>query len=141
MKTTLYLLAVIVFCATAVPARGASLTVIIDGIAKVEGKMAIGLYRTAEGFPDIAKASQGVFLPVEGDRLEHAFPDIADGQYAVAVFHDANDNGELDTNFFKAPKEGYAFSNNVKGVFGPPSFGEAAFAVNGPMTVSVTLNY
>jgi uncharacterized protein (DUF2141 family) len=116
-----------------------ALTVIVEGIDKAEGKMALGLYRKAEGFPDITKAHKGVFIPVEGVRLEHTFPDIADGEYALAVFHDANDNGEMDTNFFKVPKEGYAFSNNVKGRFGPPSFDDAAFTMDGPRTVSIRM--
>jgi uncharacterized protein (DUF2141 family) len=37
------------------------------------------------------------------------FSDIKPGNYAIAVIHDENRNGELDTNMFGIPKEGYGF--------------------------------
>ena len=49
------------------------------------------------------------------------------GSYAVKVFHDENTNAELDTNFVGFPKEGFGFSNNAMGKFGPPSFEQARF--------------
>mgnify|MGYP003572328091 CR=1 FL=1 len=48
--------------------------------------------------------------------------------YAIAAYHDANGNQELDKNFFGVPKEGYGFSNNARATFGPPSFEKAAFS-------------
>jgi uncharacterized protein (DUF2141 family) len=37
------------------------------------------------------------------------FSDIKPGKYAIAVIHDENCNGKLDTNMFGIPKEGYGF--------------------------------
>ena len=44
------------------------------------------------------------------------------GNYAITLFHDENNNMELDTNFLGIPKEPYGFSNNAKSPFGPPGF-------------------
>jgi uncharacterized protein (DUF2141 family) len=43
-------------------------------------------------------------------------------KYAVRYYHDENLNGKMETNMFGKPTEGYGFSNNVTGKFGPPPF-------------------
>lgn len=49
-------------------------------------------------------------------------------QYAVAVFHDKNRNGILDTTGpFKIPKEGIGFSNNPKIVKSRPKWKKVSF--------------
>ena len=54
---------------------------------------------------------------------------VPPGTYAAQVFHDENDNGEVDRNFLGIPTEGLAFSNDAPAHFGPPSFNDAAFTV------------
>ena len=52
------------------------------------------------------------------------------GDYALAVFFDVDDNGELDSNFMGKPKEPVAWSNNAVWDFGPPSYEEAVFTLS-----------
>ncbi len=52
---------------------------------------------------------------------------IAAGSYAAYLLHDENDNGEMDHNWIRLPKEGYGFSNNASASFGLPDFEDAAF--------------
>ena len=61
--------------------------------------------------------------------------DLAYGQYAIAVYHDKNKNGLLDTNMLGIPLEEYGFSNNARGRFGPASWSQAKFTVNKRTTV------
>lgn len=49
------------------------------------------------------------------------------GEYAFKYFHDENNNNKLDCNWMKIPKEGYGFSNNAIGKFGPPDFEDYLF--------------
>jgi uncharacterized protein (DUF2141 family) len=56
------------------------------------------------------------------------------GSYALAAYHDRNNNGKLDSNRLGMPLEPYAFSNNARGILGPPSFGDARFQIVGPQT-------
>ena len=56
------------------------------------------------------------------------FGDLPSGDYAVALFHDENGNGKLDTRF-GIPREGVGFSNNPRLFFGPPRFAAASFEV------------
>ena len=37
------------------------------------------------------------------------FKGLKDGVYAIAIIHDENTNGKLDTNFIGIPAEGVAF--------------------------------
>jgi len=59
---------------------------------------------------------------IKDKKCTITFKDLKPGKYAIRYFHDENINGELDTNAFGIPKEGYGFSNNATGTFGPPPF-------------------
>ena len=54
------------------------------------------------------------------------------GEYAIKVYHDENGNDEMDTRMFGIPKERYGFSNDARGAFGPPEYGEARFKLDSP---------
>ena len=56
------------------------------------------------------------------------------GNYSFKYFHDENRNWILDANIIGIPKEGFGFSNNAKGTFGPPSLKETIFSVKGNQT-------
>ena len=68
-------------------------------------------------------------LSIEAGMAQWIAKDVPHGTYAVRVHHDANGNGELDTNMVGVPQEAFGFSNNVRGTFGPPDFEEAAFTL------------
>ncbi|MEM9824027.1 MAG: DUF2141 domain-containing protein [Bacteroidota bacterium] len=52
------------------------------------------------------------------------------GTYAFSLYHDEDGDGALDSNFLGIPKEPYGFSNNARGVFGPPKYKSASFEFN-----------
>jgi uncharacterized protein (DUF2141 family) len=62
-----------------------------------------------------------------------SFAAVAPGDYALALLHDENGNGKLDS-FAMIPKEGFGFSNNPKIRFGAPRFAETRFAVGAGTT-------
>lgn len=69
------------------------------------------------------------------------FKDLENGTYAIRYFHDENNNDELDTNFIGIPKEGFGFSNDAFGKFGPKKFKEWLFEVSGDTNISMTTSY
>ena len=69
--------------------------------------------------------------------LTLTFEDVAPGDYALMVMHDANDNGQFDMAPSGMPDEGYAFSNGGAPLMGPPTFGMLKFRV-GTADVSIT---
>lgn len=92
-----------------------------------KGAAFIGLYNTEDSF--LENEYRGKEVEIKDKKAIFTFKDIPDGIYAVSVFHDEDDNGELTTNFLGIPKESYGASNNAKGTFGPPKWENAKFEV------------
>ncbi|CAM4237921.1 DUF2141 domain-containing protein [Gillisia limnaea] len=92
-----------------------------------KGAAFIGLYNTEDSF--LENEYKGKEVEIKDKKAIFTFKDIPDGIYAVSVFHDEDDNGELTTNFLGIPKESYGASNNAKGTFGPPKWENAKFEV------------
>lgn len=70
-----------------------------------------------------------------------SIPDLSPGKYAVRYYHDENMNGKMETNLVGKPTEGYGFSNNVTGKFGPPPFEKWLFEVNGDKKIILKPTY
>ncbi len=89
------------------------------------------------------KANRRVDVVPNGDTLQVAFEGLTCGaEYAVAVVHDENGNGKLDTGLFRIPREGLGSSRNARGFMGPPSFADAKVtAAPGRTAVPIKLNY
>ena len=139
-RMSLFVICLTLFVSIAYAQTG-TITVEISGMQGTEGQISIGLYTSEEGFPETEKSYKGLNIRVTGGKAVAAFQDIHAGSCAIAVFHDTNSNGKLDKNFFRIPKEGYAFSNNVFGTFGPPDFEEASFKLDGNKTVIIKMGY
>ncbi|MDR0612870.1 MAG: DUF2141 domain-containing protein, partial [Dysgonamonadaceae bacterium] len=80
------------------------------------------------------KTYKGYAAEVTDTSLEFSV-ELPEGEYAISVYHDENDNNKLDTGVFGIPTEGYGFSNNVKGFMGPPSFKESKFSLTKDSTL------
>lgn len=63
------------------------------------------------------------------------------GRYAVRYYHDENTNGKMETNLVGKPTEGYGFSNNVIGRFGPPPFEKWLFKIDGDKKIVLRPTY
>lgn len=64
------------------------------------------------------------------------------GVYAVAVYHDENDNRRFDRSWIGLPSEGFGVSNNPRPFLRPPTHRESAFEVGtGRTVVNVDLRY
>jgi Uncharacterized protein conserved in bacteria len=113
-------------------------------IRNSKGSVACVLFESSDGFPAkyLRCATNIMMTKVLNKHVSFDFLDIAPGTYALAVIHDENVNGKLDTNWLGAPKEGYGFSNDVKGVFGAPAFSAASFLYDRRnIDLTISLNY
>ena len=57
------------------------------------------------------------------------FHDVAPGEYALMVMHDANGNGQFDMSPMGMPAEGFAFSSKGRPLMGMPTFQGLKFTV------------
>ena len=108
------------------------------------GAVACALFESPEGFPTefLYSATNIMVIKIRDTQARCDFEDIAPGTYALAIIHDENMNGKLDTDWLGIPTEGYGFSNDATAVLGAPSFSAASFPYDGrTLDLTISLNY
>jgi uncharacterized protein (DUF2141 family) len=79
--------------------------------------------------------------PIKDNKCSFSIPNLNPGKYAVRYYHDENINGQMETNHRGKPTEGYGFSNNVIGKFGPPPFEKWLFELDGDKKIILKPTY
>lgn len=106
---------------------GSTLRLEVQGVRNARGHVLVALYRPTDGFTETkSTAFRTNKVAAANGTVAIEFNDLPAGSYALAIFHDENDNERIDTGFFGVPVEGFCFSNDARGLFGPPSFKSAA---------------
>lgn len=111
----------------------------ITGIKAMQGTLYLSIYdrESAWMYPDSAFRKE--MVPVYGETGTFVIKDLPPGDYAMAIYHDMNENGSMDETEMKIPKEPFGFSNNPKGLRGPASFRQALFHFEGADTLTIDL--
>lgn len=119
------------------------ISVEIEQLRNNKGKVGVSLHNNATAFPgDASKSFRNAFASIKDGEAIVVFDQLPEGTYAVAVFHDENDNKQLDTGIFGIPKEGYGTSKDAKGILGPPKFTDASFRLGTEnLNLKVKMNY
>ena len=118
--------------------------VTVLNIRNSTGTVACALFESPDGFPKefLRSATNVMVIKIRKAQARCDFEDIPAGTYAIAVIHDENLNGELDTNMFGIPTEGYGFSRDAKALIGVPSFSAASFLYDGKnVDLTMSLHY
>lgn len=113
----------------------ATVNVTLGGVAGQRGAL-MGAICNKNSF---LKACQyfAVQPAIAGNVLK--FPGVTPGSYAVMVYHDENLNGRLDKSANGMPQEGWGFSRNARGHYGPPTFDDARIDIE-PGTNDIALD-
>ena len=110
----------------------ANVSVEILNVKEMAGSVRIGLFK---GEADFLKSDKEVVrlatLVENTGSVTTEIPNLPPGEYALAIYHDVNDNQKLDTNLFGIPTEPYGFSNNARSKWGPPKYEIARFVMDG----------
>ena len=138
MNKAIYLI-ILLFTHTLLYSQDYNLTVKVEGLKNFKGDILFGLYNNDSNFPEKETAFAGKILPINSKNSKYTFTRLKKGNYAVAIIHDENKDGELNTNFMGIPKEGFGFSNNVIGMFGPPAFEKASVLLDKDKTITIML--
>jgi len=108
------------------------------------GTVACALFESEAGFPIeyLHSATNIMVIKIRKSQARCDFEDIPPGTYSLAVIHDENMNGKLDTGFLGVPTEGYGFSNDATALLGAPSFSAASFPYDGKnLDLTISLHY
>lgn len=114
-----------------------NLSVKINNVASADGNVNVAVYNSDDGFLSFDKVLKAQSVVSQKGSVEMTITDLPAGEYALAVFHDENNNGKLDTNWLGIPKEKVAFSNAKMKTFGPPKYKECAFTVNSDYEIHI----
>lgn len=117
----------------------AQINVEIQNIDKNSGQIFIALYNSDDTYMDQDKAFKTAIVKVENNKVSYSFENIPEGEYAIALFQDLNNDEKLNTNFVGIPKEPYGFSNNARGVFSNPSYDETKFDFENKILLNITI--
>lgn len=109
---------------------GGALTVRFSGIEEAGGVVIFSVASSQEMFESEDEAQLILRVPADGAKARAVYENLAPGEYAVKVFHDANENEKIDMGMM-GPKEKFGFSNNAMGFLGPPDFDDAKFEFDG----------
>lgn len=141
MKNALILTSALIIGAFAAPvsAAPADLKVEVHGIKQAKGEILVAVFDKKEKWlrDAIVRKSADAKL----GAVELVFSNLPEGEYAISVLHDANSNGVMDSNAIGIPTEAYGFSNDASGSFGPASFADAKFKIEGSTkSISIRVN-
>lgn len=120
------------------PVQAADVDVLIENITEHRGTLYWSVFDSEEDYKADNNAVISAKSRVTGNTVRVTVHDLPNGHYAIKLFHDANGNGEMDTNMLGIPKEGYGFSNNG-GKFGPASFEDAKVQVEDDTQIQIRM--
>ena len=105
MKKNILLLITVLGFTQGLYAQNQSLTVSIKNISSDKGTLRVGIFNSQNDF--MKKQLYGQIIKSKSGNVTVVFENIPAGAYAISIIHDENENGELDSNFFGIPKEGF----------------------------------
>ncbi len=123
----------------------AAIQLIASGARTTKGSVLFSVFKEGKGYPDkpeMAYVKGRAAINKEGIAV-FEIDSLPAGSYAVALLHDENGDNRMNFSGLGLPKEGYGFSNNVMGLFGPPALSKASVSLRAGerKIVRITLRY
>lgn len=138
MKNLFILLALILTSTASLKAQEKfTVTVNINGITNEIGTIYASLTTDESTFPGGQNPMASKQIKVEGGNVKFEFESVLGGaDYAIVLFQDLNENGEMDRNG-SMPAEPFGFSNYV--MMGPPTWANCSFLLAENKEVTINL--
>lgn len=114
-----------------------TISVHVNNVGSNEGHIKVAVYDSDDSFLSFEHVYRGSSVVAQKGQVSLEMQGFPSGEYALAVFHDENGNGRLDTNWLGIPKEKVAFSNAKMKTFGPPKYKECAFKVTSNHEINI----
>jgi len=112
-------------------AQSTCVKVEISGFRTTTGKLYVSIYKDQASFLKIGKetATNVVRVNKNDSLIQTCFSGLAPGWYAIALYHDEDDNNQMNSGLFGIPLEPYGLSNNFRPRFSYPKFIQCSFYV------------
>jgi len=137
MKTVFLTLAMVIIGAAVASAQEKhKLTVIVSDIQIMKGNILL-LVCDKDNFMTGSVKSR--VATVKEDKATIEVDDLPTGDYAIMLFHDVNENYQLDTAETGIPTEGFGFSGDTSFFTGIPSFEDCKFTLSESSTLAIKL--
>lgn len=122
------------------PTGTSSVTVVVSALASTKSAVKLYFYNVRDKFLQHGGYAFMRVIQPDGQQQVTLPINLPNGEWAVAITQDTNNNDKLDKNFVGIPTEPYAFSNNVRPKLSAPDFNDCKFVVSGPKVVNIVLN-
>ena len=116
-----------------------TISVHVNNVSSKKGKVSVAVYNSDETFLSFERVLTTESVQANEGSVVLKIANLPEGEYALAVFHDENGNGKLDTNWLGIPREKVAFSNAKMKTFGPPKYKECAFHITSDYEININL--
>jgi uncharacterized protein (DUF2141 family) len=134
----LTLVTLLALMGTSLPTLAHELMLKIDKVKTLNGSLLIAVYNQAPNYDNNTQWVVARKIKVTEAPMLISLGDLPAGDYAVKLFQDENDNGQIDKSVIGIPTEPYGFSNNG-GSYGQPSFDEAKVMVDKVTEIEIQL--
>ncbi|WP_316751605.1 DUF2141 domain-containing protein [Pedobacter gandavensis] len=122
-------------------AQQSPLKITVTNIHELKGKIQVSLYNSKDSFIKKGKEYKSMVRDVKSGTETFTFLDLPKGDYAVALYHDENNDGKCNTNMLGIPKEGYAFSRNFIPKLSAPKFEDTMFKQDHANNIVIKMHY
>jgi uncharacterized protein (DUF2141 family) len=137
------LLLIITLCATiTAQSQTVNLTVEVSNVKSNKGIVNVCVFNQDNGFPEKTNlAIKCVNMNAAKGTMQIKIDGVMPGKYALAAYHDENNDGKFNTNLLGIPKEAAGASNGAHGKMGPPKFENAVLMIDKNKTqISIALH-
>jgi len=124
------------------PALALDIQVSVSQISSDKGALVVQVYDSEDTWlSDETVLSKRYELQPGDSATTVTIPiELEAGNYALSVYHDENDNKQLDANFIGIPKEPVGLSNDHRPKFGPPKYRKAEVEVKEGSVIDIKMD-
>jgi uncharacterized protein (DUF2141 family) len=116
------------------------LTIVVRNI-KYKNTIRVGVFASAKDFLKDTQTFKDYSLSVPENQtsVSLVIDDLPEGEYAIALYQDRNEDKRLNRNFLGIPTEPYGVSHNIRPMFAPPSYDDCRFRYFSEQTLTIFL--
>lgn len=122
-------------------AQKANITIEVSDVKPSASVIRVGVFDKTHKFMTKTDPCLKDNKPASDSVVVFQFKDVPNGRYAIALYHDENNDEKLNTKKLGIPVEGIGFSGKFNSRIKPPDFRLASFRLKSDTIISIRLIY